>query len=239
MGIKKNIRSILNFFHLDFTKNLSYDRMTKTVMKKVIRPTSNCIDVGCHEGEMLKFMLELAPSGTHFAFEPLPEYAKALQITFEKVNVIFSALADKNGKTSFKFVKNAPAYSGIKERKYKVEKPDIIDIEVEVRRLDDVLPPDYQVDFIKIDVEGGEFDVLRGAIQTLKKYKPTVVFESGLGASEYYGTIPEELFEFFNNLDYKLYTLGDFVDEKHNLSLEDFTHVYLTNKEYYFVAQPK
>lgn len=239
MGIKKNIRLILNFFHLDFTKNLSYDRLTKAVMKKVINRSSNCIDVGCHQGDVLKIMLELAPEGTHYAFEPLPSYYKSLQNTFPKVNILPFALAETSGKSSFKFVKNAPAYSGIKERKYKTENPKIQEIEVNKKRLDDVLSSEYTVNFIKIDVEGGEFDVLRGGRKTLEEDRPVVVFESGLGASEYYGTIPEELFTFFIDLNYNLFLLNDFLKDKEPLKLEDFNHIYLTNKEYYFVATPK
>lgn len=41
-------------------------------------------------------------------------------------------------------------------------------INVEVRRLDEVIPPSLPIRLIKIDVEGGELDVLKGANQVLK-----------------------------------------------------------------------
>jgi FkbM family methyltransferase len=36
---------------------------------------------------------------------------------------------------------------------------------------------DVQCNLIKIDVEGAEVEVLKGAIQTLRRYKPDVIFE--------------------------------------------------------------
>lgn len=37
MNYKNITRSLLNFLHLDLTKNLKYDRLTKLIMKKVIK----------------------------------------------------------------------------------------------------------------------------------------------------------------------------------------------------------
>lgn len=50
---------------------------------------------------------------------------------------------------------------------------------VEVERLDDFAPLKEceRIDLIKIDVEGYELNVLRGAIHTLKKYKPVLFIE--------------------------------------------------------------
>lgn len=35
-----------------------------------------------------------------------------------------------------------------------------------------------KVDLVKIDVEGAEADVLKGATKTLKKYHPKIIFEA-------------------------------------------------------------
>jgi Methyltransferase FkbM domain len=42
--------------------------------------------------------------------------------------------------------------------------------------------------FIKVDVEGAELQVFRGAADTLARHKPTVFFEHGEGAADRYGT---------------------------------------------------
>ena len=48
---------------------------------------------------------------------------------------------------------------------------------VELKKLDDVIPTDVTIDFIKIDVEGAELGVLKGAKNVLLKNKPIIIFE--------------------------------------------------------------
>lgn len=237
MSIKNIVRNTLNLLHLDLTKNLEYDRLTKAIMKKNIKSSSNCIDIGCHKGEILEILLKLSPNGTHFAFEPIPSMFEDLSTNFKGKATIFPfALAEQEGSSIFQFVKNAPAYSGLKKRKYNVSNPEIEEIEVEIKRLDSVIPEDTRIDFIKIDVEGAEFDVLKGAKKILEKNKPTIVFEFGKGASDFYGTKPSELYVFFNNLNYKIFTLKSFLNNKNHLSSKEFETLYNENKEYYFIA---
>jgi len=236
--IKQFARVSLNFLHIDLTKNLEYDRLTKRIMKMVIQPDSNCIDIGCHKGEMLDAMLKLAPNGKHMAFEPIPEMFEQLQKKYSpKAKIYPYALADSKGTTTFNFVKNAPAYSGIKKRKYAVDQPDIEEITVELRTLDELTSESTRIDFIKIDVEGAELGVLKGAAQLIGKFKPVIVFECGLGASEYYGTKPGDIFSFFKDeAGMNISLLKSYIRKGKALSASEFENCFNTNKEYYFIA---
>jgi FkbM family methyltransferase len=236
--IKEFARKVLNVLHLDLTKNLKYDRLTKKLMSHNLKSGSNCIDVGCHKGEMLDLMLRYAPQGKHFAFEPIPEMYENLKIKYNgQAEILPYALSDKEGKTTFNYVKNAPAYSGIKKRKYDIENPEITEIEVKLAKLDDIIPQDIPIDFIKIDVEGAEYGVLKGGEKIISKYKPIVVFEFGLGASDYYGTKPEDIYNLLvRDYGLKISNLKDFINNKKPLTLDEFSDTYFNAKEYYFVA---
>ncbi|MDQ3191040.1 MAG: FkbM family methyltransferase [Bacteroidota bacterium] len=238
MNIKGILRSTLNLLHLDLTKNLEYDRLTKLIMKRVISNKSNCIDVGCHKGEILDSILELSPKGKHFGFEPIPLFFNQLEIKYSNKASIYScALSDKSGTSTFQFVKNAPAYSGINKRKYDVQLPDIEEIQVELKTLDEIISHETKIDFIKIDVEGAEFNVLKGAKELLKKSKPIVIFESGLGASDYYGTNPIDLYNFITkDIGLKISLLKSFVNNEKSLTALEYESHFNTNKEYYFIA---
>lgn len=229
---------MLNFLHLDLTKNLKYDRLTVKIMKKVIKENSNCIDIGCHKGEILTKILELSPEGCHFAFEPIPLFYNNLVKQFNHSVTIFPfALSNNEGSTTFQFVKNAPAYSGIRKRKYAIENPDIEEIKVELKKLDDVIPNDIKIDFIKIDVEGAEFDVLKGAKETIIRSKPVVIFEFGLGASDFYNSTPDDLFDYFNNeLNLKISTLENWLNNTNPFKKEEFITCFNNSTEYYFIA---
>ena len=215
-----------------------YDRLTKTIMKQIIEKDFNCIDVGCHKGEILDDMLKYAPKGKHWGFEPIPYMFQDLQTKYNRTaHILPYALSDKNATSSFQLVKNAPAYSGIMKRKYDVKEADIEEIQVELKRLDDIIPTDTPIHFIKIDVEGGEYDVLKGAINILKKHRPYIIFEFGLGASDFYGTTPEQIYRLLNDeVQLEISSLKDFVNHKSALSLEQFKKAYDSNKEYYFIA---
>lgn len=238
MNLKEIIRSALIFLHIDLTKNLEYDRLTNEIMKRVIRKNSNCIDIGCHKGEILQSILKYAPEGSHTAFEPIPDLYNQLVRKFDgKATVYPYALSDRSGETTFQYVKNAPAYSGINKRKYNVAHPDIEQIQVKLRTLDELYPAEKQVDFIKIDVEGAEFGVLKGARNVLKRWKPVVIFECGMGASDYYGTDPEELYHFLvSGCNMNIFTLKSFLHGVKPLSASEFKECYRSSCEYYFIA---
>ena len=237
MDLKTLLRQALNLLRLDLTKNLEYDRLTMLVMKKVIKKDSNCIDVGCHKGEILDLMLKLAPRGKHHAFEPLPDYYSALTGKYsEKASIHPWALSNTNGSTSFQYVKNAPAFSGIKRRSYLVKEADIEEIQVDMKRLDDVIPEDLVIDFIKIDVEGGELGVLQGAEKLLKRNQPTVIFEFGKGAADHYQTQPQDILEAFGKSGHSLFTLKGFTKGLSALSAQEFATLYREEKEYYFIG---
>jgi FkbM family methyltransferase len=237
--MKDIIKAILHFFKLDLTKNIQYDRLTNLILKQVIKEDSNCIDIGCHKGEILEIMIKHAPKGTHYAFEPIPSFFDNLKQKFsEKCTVFPYALSDENGQATFNYVKNAPAYSGLNKRKYAVENPDIQEIDVTLKKLDDLIPADKKISLIKIDVEGAEFKVLKGAKDLLSRDVPIVVFECGLGASDFYGTDPKEVFEFFEACGLSLSLLKSWINKKSPLSLGEFEEVYKTNEEYYFIAHP-
>ena len=241
MHYKDLIRSVLMFLHLDLTKNLEYDRLTKKIMNLIIKPTSNCIDVGCHKGEILDIILKLAPDGNHFAFEPIPKLFELLSHKYaSKVSMYPFALADKDEITTFQFVKNAPAYSGIKKRKYNIDNPDIEEINVELKKLDDIIPNDVDIDFIKIDVEGAELGVLKGAKNVLLKNKPTIVFEFGLGASDFYNTKPADIYHLLvDEIGLQIYTLKGWLANDNSLSSNDLNKLFHSQKEYYFIASSK
>ena len=209
-------------------------------MSSIISNNSNCIDVGCHKGEILNFIIELAPNGKHFAFEPIPELYNHLKSNFSDVKIFPFALSDRNGKASFNYVKNAPAYSGIKKRKYAIENPDINEIEVDVKKLDDIIPENTTISLIKIDVEGAELGVLKGAKKILSKNKPYIIFEFGLGASEFYNTQPEDIYNLLvSEVGLQISTLQDWLKKKDSLDSTEFKKCFHTNCDYYFIAHPQ
>jgi len=82
-----------------------------------------------------------------------------------------------------------------------------VQIPVKVARLDDVIPAAAGIRFIKIDVEGGELDVLRGATRTLEASRPIVAFECGASSFLGYHEAPDAIFEVFASRSYRVYSI--------------------------------
>lgn len=221
-----------------FLKNLQYNRHTSQIMKCVIRKNSNCIDIGCHRGRFFSKMIKLAPEGRHWAFEPLPRFYEYLQNRFHKAEqtILPYALSDSEGSSIFKYVKNSPGYSGFKKRTYHIPFPDIIDIDVTKAKLDTIIKPTDKIDFIKIDVEGAELEVLRGAENTIKRNTPFVLFEHGLGAAPFYQTRPENIYDFFCGCGMEIFTLKSWLQNKPALDKGNFINQFNKERNYYFLA---
>jgi FkbM family methyltransferase len=237
--VKQLVRHVLVALNLPLTRNLKYDILTKKVFLRELRNSSNCVDVGAHKGEILDLILSLAPKGQHTAFEPIPQMFKKLQATYQNsVKVYPYALSNRTGITHFNVVLDSPAYSGLQQREYKTAHPQIETIEVEVHQLDEVLSTrNFPIDLIKIDVEGGELDVLKGATQILSTDRPTLIFEFGKGASEFYGTMPHHMHDLLTHHGYQIWTIGDFWSNKNSLDSDTLKSVYENQSDYYFVAK--
>jgi FkbM family methyltransferase len=170
------------------------DEHLRLLLAFTLSPTAHCVDVGAHHGDLLRHMMALAPKGRHLAYEPLPELAASLEREFPAAEVRNAALGDTAGETVFVHVTSHPAYSGFRRRALPAGAT-TREIRVQVERLDDSLPDGFEPDFLKVDVEGAELQVFRGALQTLRRYKPTIWFEHGAGAADRYGTKPSDVYE--------------------------------------------
>jgi FkbM family methyltransferase len=234
------LKATLKKIPIAFTKNQRYDAQTIRILRKICQPNSNCIDVGCHKGEMLDKILDFAPQGQHFCFEPLPDLYEGLIKNKYPANCYFfkTALSYEKGETTFNYVISNPSYSGILRRKYDRPNEEDTQITVETDLLDNIIPSNLPIHFIKIDVEGAEMLVLRGAEKTIKRCKPIVVFEHGLGGSDIYGTTPKQIFEFFTRCGMHVSLMQDWLNQLPPLSIEALEEQFLKNKNYYFIAHP-
>src|ERR1017187_10148834 len=59
---------------------------------------------------------------------------------------------------------------------------------------------------MKIDVEGAELRLLRGAVEKLRKYRPVLLFEVSEGSLEHQGGSPQELLAFLHTENYLIHT---------------------------------
>lgn len=220
-------------------QNTRYDQETIQTMRRVLESDSCCIDVGAHRGSILQEMVRIASRGRHYAFEPLPHLAEYLRRRYPGVRVYEAAVSDHTGSASFLHVENAPAYSGLQERIYDRFDPVLKPITVDVVQLDEVIPSEEHVAFIKLDIEGGEFQALRGAAGIIGRCRPVIVFEAGAKSTGQYGVTPEEVYSFITDqLGYHLSTMQRWLADQSPHSLTEFSRNWYDGPDFYFIAYP-
>jgi FkbM family methyltransferase len=222
-------------------QSLRYDRDTARIMARVLRADSCCADVGAHRGSLLEVMLQLAPRARHFAFEPVPELAAKLRRRLPDVELHEVALSDVTGQCTFYHVVDDPGLSGLRRLPKVAADAPVREITVPTRRLDEMIPADVALRFLKVDVEGAQLQVLRGAAQTIQRCRPVIVFEHGYMARESYGTTTDMVWDLLvERLGLRISRLADFLNGAASLSREAFNRsvgLHL-DSEFCFVAHP-
>lgn len=159
----------------------SYELDKQKLFIQKVRSDKVVFDVGANTGlYSLLASKAVGSSGTVYAFEPLPRNIDFLKQNLdanhvENVSIFEAAVADSAG--TIKFNQGADHATGFIG--------DSGDLEVETVSLDALVhegaiaPPDY----LKIDVEGAESSVLKGAQAILNKNRP-IIFLAIHGSSQ-------------------------------------------------------
>lgn len=196
---------------------------------------ANCVDVGAANGLVLATIVRVAPRGHHIAYEPVAQFHEELTARFPQVDLRSVALSDEGGETTFTYVRDRPTVSGFRARDYRDGGRELETIRVRTARLDDDLPDGYVPHLIKVDVEGAEELVFRGALRTIVQHRPIVVFQHGRGSPEAYGTKPSAIFRLLtSDGGLRIFDL----DGGGPYTLAAFQTAYDTNSYFHFVARP-
>jgi FkbM family methyltransferase len=182
------------------------NRHALVALAAVLEPDSHVIDVGANYGVFLDAMRRLAPVGRAIACEPIPDLAAALaaRCPSEAVTVHNCAISDEAGEATFFWVPSAPAVSGLRMTAH--GQPDVEELSVRVERLDDLVPSDFEPRVLKIDVEGAELGVLRGARELLRRSRPLVILEHGAAAAAF-GTSHEAVYDELTDAGLRIYDM--------------------------------
>lgn len=148
----------------------SYEADKQQLLTKLPLESTTVLDIGANVGWFSILLSRLVgPTGNVIAFEPLPRnlnlFQQHIQLNkLENITVYPVALSNKSGVMRF-------ATSSFPEQGHLAEKGDL---EVFVTTLDSLneLNP---VSLVKIDVEGGEANVLRGGEKFFQLHRPVIL----------------------------------------------------------------
>lgn len=153
---------------------------TTRLVEEIVRPGMHVLDVGANVGYYTLLLARaVGPSGRVWAFEPTSTFARDLTWHVEhngfrdRVVLLPFGLSDRHVSSliSIDDVSATLHWAG--------ESPAPAHESIELRPLDGLVEEIglSRVDFIKVDVDGHEPHLLRGAQETLRKFQPTMVME--------------------------------------------------------------
>ncbi|MDO8999068.1 MAG: FkbM family methyltransferase [Bacteroidota bacterium] len=173
------------------------------------------IDIGANVGLMTLQFAKLANKGKVYSFEPTfyalerlkknlslnPELAKNVTVinsfVSESSNVNPDIVAYSSWKVNGERGSNDhPVHLGTPKNAEGVPSISLNDF-VENEKLE-------KIDFIKIDTDGHEYEVFKGADKAIAKYRPKIIFEIGLYVMDEKNISFDFYYEYFKKLNYKL-----------------------------------
>lgn len=197
------------------------------VVKKEIKKNDVVIDIGANIGYYTLIFAQLVgPKGKVVAFEPDPanfELLKKNVLVNKYENVILEnkAVSNKNGNLKlFLSTKNNGMHRTYPSKWCNES------IEINSIRLENYFSNEEKIDFVKLDIEGAEYDALMGMKSIIKNNKELVVFTEFVPSSlEEHGTNPEDVLDFFLNEEFKIFRINDDTGIKEIISKEELLNI--------------
>jgi len=189
-----------------------FEENTTRAIKNIVRPGMTVLDIGANIGAHTLPMAKIVGlEGRVIAFEPMAWAQQKLRTNLE-LNSFANILVEKTALSNK--TDTGPASFRTSWNKYEFTSKSVAtDESVAFERLDDYVEKKNlsNVDFIKLDVDGFEYKVLEGSVETLKRFKPTLSMELGNYTLEKHGDTLEALIHLLDSLGYKFFREADLV----------------------------
>ena len=186
---------MINFLSL-FVKNIIvfvdvfiHRKRIENILTKIKNVKVKTIyDIGANDCEYSMIFNKIFPLAKIFAFEPNPylcEQAKKKTKKIKNIKIIMNAVGNNNKTVKIKIEKHSPLTTSLakinhnsktsKVKKFLNQKNKLEIIKTKILKIDNFIKKNKLPDFIKIDVEGYEEEVLKGMKNNLKKIKMIMI----------------------------------------------------------------
>jgi FkbM family methyltransferase len=195
----------------------TYESDEQQVILSRVREGMVALDVGANLGYFTLLMASLVgKSGRVYAFEPNPRLHAMLAANIAlnpglddgRLNAVPAAVGAQTGR--MQFFCPVPGHEGVGGLKNTERAPLDRVVDVDVTTLDEFVAKEQilRIDFIKLDIEGGELGFFKGAEKTLKTMRPVILYEACDKNTAAYGYKADELHTFLKTLGYEISLAG-------------------------------
>ncbi|MGL5074391.1 MAG: FkbM family methyltransferase [Waterburya sp.] len=187
----------------------TYELPIQNIFSQQLHQGAVFYDIGANVGFFSIIAARLVGNtGKVYAFEPGEGNANSIRHNarlnnFNQIEVIEKAVSDTPGEGELLLAK----YSGGHALATADAPPDLAGtVTIELVTIDDLIaqnqiqPPN----FVKVDIEGAELDALKGMTETIKQYKPIIIYEIDDGDRVAYQRKYQEIESFLQSLGYQV-----------------------------------
>ena len=194
--------------------NGHYESLLEIVIFELSAQSKKFVDIGANMGfyslgaSLINKELEV------LAFEPNPNIRKSLIQNIElnhlgkNIEVFEFALSDFKGESTF----SVPAFTGSGGGSLKNLHPEEgspTEFSVKVEKLDNLQKQINGADLFKIDVEGAEFQLIKGGEEIIAEDHPTIVVELLRKWMKPFESTPQDVINLLTELEYLCFAVGD------------------------------
>jgi len=202
-----------------FNSGYYFERDLVMIASQFLKPDDVVVDIGTNIGTVSIPLSKSVNKGTVYSFEINPPTINLLEQNIlankcKNIKIVNMAASHSNDVIYIQPEKKLPKYfnngkgsnpgsvsTGKKVKGAIPVKSITIDKFIRDRNI-------KKVNLIKIDVEGGEMLVFHGAMNTIKKFKPIIIFEKNQQELENPTTEMENIIQYYNCIFEDLYKLG-------------------------------
>ena len=207
-----------------------YSQPISALIPLLLRPGMVAVDIGANNGTETILMAEaVGKNGRVIAVEPWApareRLARNLELNrYAQVSVVDRCIGARTGETAFLIASttnNPTASTQVGPRPAETATTTIVEA-LPLTTVDELLSSSdcRDVDLIKVDTDGTEIDVLMGAVDTLNRSRPAVIFEFDAAGYQAHGNTWEQAYRLMSGLGYGLFGI---VPRRHMFDLAPLT----------------
>jgi FkbM family methyltransferase len=184
-----------------------------------LKPEMVMVDIGANQGEFAIFASSILTNGKVLAFEPVKKQRALLCYNIDlnkmhNISLFAYGLSNLKQKLPIYTSDNVSLHKGVHEGLstiYPSSSRNVLEEEVELEVFDDIFFNQInRLDFIKIDIEGGELYALEGMQKSIEKFKPTILIELNEETFSSAGYSIIDVQKFFDKYNYLMYKWSRF-----------------------------
>ena len=230
----------LLYYIANYTLQHSFEKEISKILKNQKKLV--IFDVGCYRGVFTKTMLNLVEKRKYkfYLFDINKNVKKYIASLLKLRNVYYNeiALSNKNGIANYYYnsffesagsslssiVKNDAKWNFSRKLIFKIlfqSSKDFIKYQVSTITLDNFIKKNeiQSIDVLKIDIEGSEYELLKGAKTTLKKNKVKIILVEIIGKKNLYDKKEKKILNFLKKRNYTL------IKKANTLSISLFSNI--------------